>query len=308
MKAVYYFKLLIIIGLLRVSLFITKKSMSFFELLVQINQYEATLVKAEALPELERKDELLKLFSSLLKALKELYTIMKVPSTNLDENDVKGYEYLFKTLNRLLQRLSVTSFELLSKDQKKLLIQILETFILLFENVGSPKTSVQFSLSKNDLSALAYTFGIVLEDFKLKFIEQKKPFDADSEHVLELLIPVLSLFFVFLQRNTSQPLFLELQRGLSESVLSQFILTSLLFASSRYSSTTTTGSSNVIPKSSLLSNTFYLSCIDLVNDSIRIFSTSSSSQESNNIFWRKSFPGIFSILFNLIRKMPSSEM
>jgi hypothetical protein len=281
--------------------------MSFFELLVQINQYEAKLVNVEALPELERKDELLKLYSSLLKAVKELSTIMKSPITDFDENDIKGYEYLFKTLSRLLQRISVTSFELLSKDQKKLLIQILETFKLLIKETGSSKISVTFSLSKHDISSLAYTFGIILEDFKLKFIEQKKSLDADSEHALELLIPVLSLFFVFLQKNTSQPLFLELQQNLSESVLSQFILTSLLFASSRYSSATSSGSSNVIPKSSLLSNTFYLSCIDLVNDSIRIFS-SSSSRQSNNEFWRKSFPGIFSILFNLIRKMPSSEM
>jgi hypothetical protein len=281
--------------------------MSFFELLVQINQYEAKLVNVEALPELERKDELLKLYSSLLKAVKELSTIMKSPITDFDENDIKGYEYLFKTLSRLLQRISVTSFELLSKDQKKLLIQILETFKLLIKETGSFKISVTFSLSKHDISSLAYTFGIILEDFKLKFIEQKKSLDADSEHVLELLIPVLSLFFVFLQKNTSQPLFLELQQNLSESVLSQFILTSLLFASSRYSSATSSGSSSNIPKSSLFSNTFYLSCIDLVNDSIRIFS-SSSSRQSNNKFWRKSFPGIFSILLNLIRKMPSSEM
>jgi hypothetical protein len=249
----------------------------------------------------------------------------------VDDNPV-ALQYLLKSSIRILDRLCYESY--LQREEKKLLLRIFEICLEVFR-IFKKKGLCHVKMKLNDYHSLTLVSLFFLESTRKIYYVASSPAatstgqqnDSDYEYLLEMLLDFLTIFFFSLPvllsdcqsflgvSSLSSPLFESYTIGvLKENVFSQIIHTCLLLSTYQPSSSApvTLNYSKMAVKSVHLIRC----CLKCLSTLLYPSSLSSPSSSNNDEamkdeilrfsmvtrFFRQSFPGIFSLVVNFIRK------
>lgn len=297
------------------------------ETILKIVQLEAKWLELEsskdALQDKEKMTEIKEIQVSAKKVFIEITQNQSKTSVAEALQDSKLRSSLFKMYGRIFSRLAMNTQQM-SKEERNLLIAVLENAIKVFEIVSELHINAKRSNSNpsqnvmDDLLSISLSIAMVFEDLKDRFLpshsnnkqSEKHPGDRPAreseevwEYLLDLTFDFMSLFFQASEKILAVSEFGQWQENLRRGVLSQLVLTSLLFATAQLAT---------LPRSSVNWTRTSFKAVKLLHSLHLLFSTTrpSSPAPTTTItsFWRRSFPGFFSIIFNCITREKRSNM